>query len=134
MKTRRGFLGAMLAAAAAPALVRAGSIMPVYVPKPGLITLWGDGIHDDTTAMQALLSGGEVNYGGASVKSLAGTLRLPSGTFLVSAPLVFGGSGMVFDGARNLITAQHDGPMMTVAEEAKHLTVQNWHFERRKAA
>ncbi len=30
--TRRGFLGAMLAAAAAPAIVKAGSLMPVYVP------------------------------------------------------------------------------------------------------
>ena len=32
--SRRGFMGAMLAAAAAPAIVRFGSLMPIYVPSP----------------------------------------------------------------------------------------------------
>ena len=32
--TRRGFIGAMLAAAVAPAIVRASSLMPIYVPAP----------------------------------------------------------------------------------------------------
>lgn len=36
---RRGFLAGIIAAAAAPAIVRAGSIMPVYVPPaPKIIT------------------------------------------------------------------------------------------------
>lgn len=34
---RRGFLGAMLAAAAAPAIVKAESLMPIWVPKQELI-------------------------------------------------------------------------------------------------
>lgn len=33
MTTRRGFLGAMLAAAVAPAIVRAQSLMPIQAPK-----------------------------------------------------------------------------------------------------
>ena len=49
---RRSFLGALIAAAAAPAIVRADSLMPLYVPRPP--KLWGDGIHDDTAALQWL--------------------------------------------------------------------------------
>lgn len=37
MIARRGFLGTILAAAAAPAIVRASSLMPIYVPKPRLL-------------------------------------------------------------------------------------------------
>lgn len=38
MTTRRGFLGALLTAAAAPAIVRAGSLMPIYVPAQRIVT------------------------------------------------------------------------------------------------
>jgi hypothetical protein len=58
--SRRGFLGAMLAAAAAPAFVKASSLMPIYVPKQEVLTLWGDGVHDDSAALQALIDGKEV--------------------------------------------------------------------------
>ena len=54
MTDRRGFLGAMLAAAAAPAFVKAGVLMPVRDTR---LILWGDGIHDDTQALQAALDG-----------------------------------------------------------------------------
>jgi hypothetical protein len=37
MTTRRGFLGLILASAAAPAIVRASSLMPIVVPKPELV-------------------------------------------------------------------------------------------------
>ena len=57
---RRGFLAAMFAAAAAPAIVRADSLMRVFVPKTGIVTLWGDGIHDDASALQYWLDGGRV--------------------------------------------------------------------------
>jgi hypothetical protein len=36
MTSRRGFLGAILAAAAAPAIVRAESLMKIYVPQQEL--------------------------------------------------------------------------------------------------
>lgn len=42
MITRRGLLAGILAAGAAPAIVRAGSIMPIWVPKAQIISLSGD--------------------------------------------------------------------------------------------
>jgi len=38
MTTRRGFLKSILALAAAPAIVKASSLMPIYVPKPEVFT------------------------------------------------------------------------------------------------
>jgi len=37
MNNRRGFLGAMFAAAAAPAFVRADSLMKIYVPPQAIL-------------------------------------------------------------------------------------------------
>jgi hypothetical protein len=73
---RRGFLGAMLTACAAPAIVRADSLMRIVpvstiIARPAdiltlsrattMLTLWGDGIHDDTEALQAAINGLPVN-------------------------------------------------------------------------
>ncbi len=41
--SRRGFLKSMLALAAAPAIVRAESLMPIFVPKREIETLYGYG-------------------------------------------------------------------------------------------
>lgn len=38
MTNRRGFFGSMLAAAMAPAIVRAESLMKIYVPPQDIIT------------------------------------------------------------------------------------------------
>lgn len=95
---RRGFLTSILALAAAPAIVQASSLMRVrYWERvaavssgmfaPGSIVigrgippdtriahqLWGDGIHDDTEALQALVNGGT---------------QIPSGRYLISNTLV----------------------------------------------
>ena len=81
---RRGFLGAMLAAAASPAIVRASSLMPIYTPP---LVLWGDGIHDDTAALQALMDGKKVKRlfpGVAEAVGVSGGLLLSGGVFLVS--------------------------------------------------
>ena len=48
--SRRRFLFGAAALALAPALVRAESIMPISVPR--LPKLYGDGIHDDTYALE----------------------------------------------------------------------------------
>lgn len=81
---RRSFLGAMLAAAAAPAIIRASSLMPVSVRRDWF-TLYGDGVTDDTAAIQALLSGG-------LVQTAAGVLvprsYLYRGIYRVSSPIV----------------------------------------------
>jgi hypothetical protein len=55
---RRGLLGAILAAAAAPAFVKAGTLMPIYVPK-----LWTPA--DYTDLLQGMLDRGEPIVGGA---------------------------------------------------------------------
>lgn len=52
--SRRGFLGSMLALAAAPAVVKAGSLMRVYVPP---LFLCGHGNRDDSVALQAWVDG-----------------------------------------------------------------------------
>lgn len=57
--TRRGFLGAILAAGVAPMFVQSGVLMPsraVIMPEPtALLKLWGDGVHDDWAALQQRL-------------------------------------------------------------------------------
>jgi hypothetical protein len=51
MTDRRGFLGAMFAAAAAPAIVRAESLMKIYVPPQEiLLPTLEDAIYNDLTA------------------------------------------------------------------------------------
>lgn len=95
---RRSFLGAMFAACAAPAIVRADSLMRI-VPMHTLIdvteadierimhTLWGDGIHDDTLALQAALDGKSVVYNSnCNVEMKNGVLYLAGGTYLTSKP------------------------------------------------
>lgn len=52
---RRGLLGVILAAAAAPAIAMAAGGAP-----QGAIILWGDGVHDDTPGFQALIDGDRV--------------------------------------------------------------------------
>jgi len=51
MTDRRGFLGAMLAAAMAPAIVRAESLMKIYVPPQEiLLPTLEDALYNDLSA------------------------------------------------------------------------------------
>ena len=65
---RRDFLKTMIAAAAAPAIVKADNIMKIWVPPEKRIInypeLYVDGIRNDTPALQALFDGGKVIYEG----------------------------------------------------------------------
>ena len=93
---RRGFLGTMLALGAAPAIVRAESLMRiVYRPEmllgsveTGLIgfrhTLYGDGIHDDTLALQAFVNGAAVIDHRTGLPTAS---RLFNGTYLISGTI-----------------------------------------------
>ena len=64
---RRGFMGAILALGAAPAIVRADSLMRIVSRNLlldtrgegliGLNIIHGDGIHDDTAGLQAFFDG-----------------------------------------------------------------------------
>lgn len=87
---RRGFLKAILAAAVAPAVVRAESLMRVVSPKlAASFILYGDGIHDDTIAINALLAGKLVmTAAGVIIPQDQRVVRLPAGDYSVSSPLV----------------------------------------------
>lgn len=83
---RRGFLRGMagvLAAGLAPAVLSSGVIMPIrQLIVPGLI-LWGDGIHDDTAALQAFFDGKPVcSPGGIPFRGM-----MNNQTILVSATI-----------------------------------------------
>lgn len=104
MTTRRGFLGALLAAAAAPAIVRAESLMRIYVPPaPAIVEpVWeawaGDSyvafahpdMYADIMALgartgEAVLYRGELySYGVKIIPSV-----LPPAPVLAAAPSVF---------------------------------------------
>lgn len=58
---RRGFLSAVLSAAVSPSIVKATSLMKIYVPRDAKkLVLYGDGIHDDSDAFQAFMDGKDV--------------------------------------------------------------------------
>lgn len=50
-------------------------------------TLWGDGLHDDTVALQALIDGHEVMHNGRIRQSRGGIIRFPAGRFTHSVAL-----------------------------------------------
>lgn len=103
--SRRGFLGGILALGAAPAIIKAESLMKLYVP-PKLI-LWGDGIHDDTRALQAAINGEEV-----IVKDMASTIlvtpkriRIRDGNYLISDTVYINATDRFLDFSYNTIIA-----------------------------
>jgi hypothetical protein len=83
----------MLALAAAPAIVRADSLMRV-TPIDRLI-LWGDGVHDDAAALQALIDGRAVvrRDGAEFRRKTDGTIFLRAGTYAVGSTIVLAGGG-----------------------------------------
>lgn len=116
---RRGFLGALGLALAAPAIVRADSLMRV-VPVHTLL-LWGDGIHDDTVALQSLVDGSDrvVMSDQRTVyrRNQNGSIFLAAGTYAIRAPLVITGGGHTFD--RVNLRCQHDGPALEIQSFSK---------------
>lgn len=90
---RRGFLGAMLAACAAPAFVKAEILMPVrkiIVPE-ALFWLRGDGITDDSAALHAMIRGESVILPDGSIHrghgGAGGDVFIPPGNYAMGAPL-----------------------------------------------
>lgn len=82
-------------------LIAGAMIAPVVAQSEGLTgeiftgpVLWGDGEHDDTEALQALIDGHVVEFADPTMAEGAGWYRgrvfyMPHGTFLISGPLVF---------------------------------------------
>jgi hypothetical protein len=88
--TRRGFLTSILALSAAPAVIKADSLMEIVVPKWDLPLLYGDGLNDDTVAMQLFLAGHPVLNKGRVIRlGLEDKLiQLPEGDFHLSSPIL----------------------------------------------
>lgn len=76
---RRNFVASLFAP-----LVPAATAAPVASP---LLRLWGDGVHDDTAAFQALIdkAQGSVVFIPAGTYRVTSVIRAPSGVRLLAA-------------------------------------------------
>lgn len=108
MNNRRRFLFGAAALLAAPAIARASSLMPVSVLNP---VLWGDGFHDDTTAIQRLID----------KEMRTGLIRMPEGRYLFSDILKFRqpGSEVLFDARAAYFVATKDVPVLFSLEQCR---------------
>lgn len=122
MIQRRSFMAAMLAACAAPAIASSGSLMRIFPTVTAKITLWNDGIRDDTAAIQAL-------FDGLPVYSAGGVLlpprRLIGANVKTSAP-IYVGSDCSIEGTS--LRATHRGPVVVIKGGTERVTFQNTLF------
>lgn len=93
MISRRNLLKGLLAA---PAVVRASSLMPLWVP-PALVLI-GDGIADDSAALQAFFTGKPVRYRYTTLRSSDGRIAMPQGVFALGTPLIISPDIREFNG------------------------------------
>lgn len=120
MTTRRGFLGAILAAAAAPAIVRTESLMKIWVPPAPKILTWADfadGERDATSFIQGLINAG-------------GRVIIPAGSYAISASLQLkSGISLLGQGAK--LTARRPlDYLLYAASDVQDCTIKNIYFER----
>lgn len=110
MISRRGFLKSILALGAGPAIVRLGSLMPLYIPS---LILWGDGKHDDADAINALLAGKRIKHLGVFLQVPNDAIvLLPSGIYSVTKTLLIPeGRSAEIHGSKFISTAP--GPFLT---------------------
>lgn len=100
MIDRRGFLKAILAAGVAPYIsTTAGVLMPV---RQRTIWLWGDGVHDDTEALQALFDGRFVRNVGSAIATSRWTgmeheIFLSGGRFLMTSTMQVRGRATIMN-------------------------------------
>lgn len=71
---RRSFLQLTAVSVTAP--------FAVYASRPAMLTLYGDGVHDDTAALQKIFDGGPVMFKGREHRGMP-----PAGKFFVSEPV-----------------------------------------------
>jgi hypothetical protein len=87
---RRTFFKLIAGAMLAPVIAQAEGLTGEIFTGP---LLWGDGAHDDTEALNALMRGEVVEFADPRMAEGAGwsddrTFRMPQGVFLMTAPLV----------------------------------------------
>jgi hypothetical protein len=109
--SRRGFLTGMVAVAAVTAA--AALPLPSFASVP---TLWGDGEHDDTEALQALLDGKPIIRDGVLLEPDGHGIRLIGGVYQVSDTLHIRTPRTHIYNAhfRATFTAAHDRPVIYV--------------------
>lgn len=97
------------------------------------LRLWGDGIHDDAPALQAILDGRGAMVAGAEGMYWPGFLRLRRGVYLVKNTLTVP-TGYTLDGGASKggtkCLMPHDEPLLTVPGSAQNVTIQNMWMER----
>lgn len=123
MTTRRSFLRGLFAA---PAIVAASSLMPINTRLllPVAPRLWGDGIHDDTAALQWFVD---------HPKDMTEILLVPDGVFRIEGPIVLRNSFHLRSANEpsGIHLINHgDGPAIIVADGAV-VRIDSVHIETR---
>lgn len=100
---RRSFVAGLAALIAAPAVVKAADLMQL----PRRPVLWGDGLHDDTAALQWVLD-----------NAPDGRVRIPPGTYKTTAGLVVRKNVLMLNGLNSKImrVGPRTDPGITFAE------------------
>ena len=116
--TRRSFFRLTAGAALIPIAAKVAALSPAYY-------LYGDGIHDDTEALHALINGDIVEFSDLLDATGMGwrgrELLLPHAKYLLHTPLTFAGADMLYreDVAYNLNFSTfyhaHFGPRILIA-------------------
>lgn len=121
--SRRSFLGGALTVAATAV---AGPVLGAIAVYP---VLYGDGVHDDTVALNAFLNGDPVMIEGEVVKAgKTGYVNLTGGHFLMSGPLVLSGlRNKTIDGVR--ITTSSSLPAINLRPDCQDCALTNWWVE-----
>jgi hypothetical protein len=111
MISRRSLITGLISLAAAPAIVRASSIMQV---KPLGPFIWGDGIHDDSDGINAMLNGKPHIVINAEAAFRKGDLvTFGPGNFLLGRPMI------VAPGAQLTVVGSE---MSTIFQAAEHFS------------
>lgn len=128
--SRRSFFRLAAGAALAPIAAKVAALSPSFY-------LWGDGKHDDTDAIHALLNGDIVEFSGhidgAGCGWHGNVLIMPRGEYLLSSPLTFDGkntpsnSDMTFDLMHSVFRHAHDGPRMHLEDLTNCLIANSIH-------
>lgn len=119
--SRRGFIGGLGAILAAPAIVKASSLMPVRALVP---TLYGDGIHDDTEALNYLFARGRIFTPTGIIKDWGDGIVIDGGHYKVSDTIQCTRRFHL----RNAVFATNDSDKPTLAMRSTGSYVMGSHF------
>jgi hypothetical protein len=128
---RRGFIGSILAAGAAPSIVSSGSLMQIWTPVQ---VAWLDGMHDDAAAIYAWSTGQRAL--GADGRLLGDTIQgkhvhVGEGLTLGVVPAGMERTLKSCDLYLGLTKAQHEARVRDLAKHSYVIRV--GHMERRHA-